>query len=98
MGNIVYYAVEVILAYRLKDNRAFCKYICPVAVLMKPVAYYALLRVKCDTEKCVCYGKCLKVCPLDVDMTDNARSRKNGTDCILCSSCINSCPKKVLKM
>lgn len=97
-GNIVYYAVGVILAYRLKDNRAFCKYICPVAVLMKPAAYYALLWVKCDPEKCIRCGKCLKVCPMDVDMTDNARSRKNGTDCILCSSCVNSCPKKALKM
>lgn len=32
VGNILYYAIGIILAYLFKDNRAFCKYICPVTV------------------------------------------------------------------
>src|SRR5215207_8656019 len=30
VGNLLYYAVGIVLAYTLKDNRAFCKYVCPV--------------------------------------------------------------------
>lgn len=96
IGNILYYATGIVLAFALKDNRAFCKYICPVTVFMKPMSYFSLLRVKCDKNKCISCGKCKKICPMDVDMTDNSRKRKNGTDCILCLECTKVCPKNAL--
>ena len=96
-GNIIYYAIGIILAYAFKDNRAFCKYICPITVFLKPMSYFSLLRVKCDNEKCVSCGKCKKACPMDVDMTDNSRKRKNGTECILCMECAKSCPKGAIR-
>ena len=96
IGNILYYAVGIILAYAFKDNRAFCKYICPITVFLKPMSYFALLRVKCDKEKCISCGKCKRVCPMEVDITDNSRKRKNGTECILCMECVKACPKKAL--
>ena len=33
IGNILYYTVGIILAFAFKDNRAFCKYICPITVI-----------------------------------------------------------------
>ncbi len=96
VGNVLYYAVGIALAFAFKDNRAFCKYICPITVFFKPMSYFSLMRVQCDHTKCVSCGKCKKVCPMDVDMTDNARSRKNGTECILCMECVKNCPKKAL--
>ena len=90
-----YYGVGIALACAFKDNRAFCKYICPITVFLKPASYFSLSRVKNDTEKCVSCGKCKTVCPMDVDMTDNARRRKNGTECILCLKCVEACPKPV---
>jgi len=96
IGNIVYYAVGIILAFLFKDNRAFCKYICPITVFLKPMSYYALFRVRCDKDKCINCGKCKRVCPMDVDVTDNSRKRKNGTECILCMECVKNCPKGAL--
>ena len=98
IGNIVYYAVGIVLAYSLKDNRAFCKYICPITVFLKPMSYYSAMRITCDNSKCVSCGKCKKVCPMNVDITNNARSRANGTECILCMECVDACPKKALKL
>ena len=98
IGNILYYAVGILLAFILKDNRAFCKYICPITVFLKPMSYFSPMRITCDTEKCVSCGKCKNVCPMDVDMTDNARSRENGTECIICMECVEACPKKALKL
>ena len=95
-GNIAYYAVGIALAFALHDNRAFCKYICPITVFLKPMSYFSLIRVICDKEKCVSCGKCKQVCPMDVDVTDNTRKRKNGTECILCMECVKACPKKAL--
>lgn len=95
-GNIAYYAAGIALAFAFKDNRAFCKYLCPVAVFLKPMSYYSLLRIRCDKSKCVSCGRCKQVCPMDVDVTDNSRRRANGTECILCMECVRNCPKGAL--
>ena len=97
IGNILYYAAGIILAYAFKDNRAFCKYVCPITVFLKPMSYYSLLRITCDKEKCVSCDKCKKICPMDVDVTNNSRKRLNGTECILCMECVKSCPRGALK-
>lgn len=96
IGNTLYYTVGIILAFLFKDNRAFCKYICPITVFLKPMSYFALFRIKCDKSKCISCDRCKKVCPMDVDVTDNSRSRKNGTECILCFECVKNCPQKAL--
>ena len=98
IGNVLYYAVGIALAYICKDNRAFCKYICPITVFLKPMSYFSMVRVKCDKEKCVSCNKCKRICPMNVDMTDNTRKRVNGTECILCMECIDNCPKDALKL
>ena len=95
-GNVLYYAAGIALAFALKDNRAFCKYVCPVTVFLKPASYFSLFRIKCDKSKCVSCGKCRRVCPMDVDVTDNSRKRLNGTECILCMECVRACPKDAL--
>ncbi len=97
LGNALYYITGILMAFVLKDNRAFCKYVCPVAVLMKPASYFSLFRVKADKEKCISCGKCQRLCPMNVNVTDNTRKRKNGTDCILCMKCVEECPRHALK-
>ena len=96
VGNVLYYSAGIALAFALKDNRAFCKYVCPVTVFLKPASYFSLFRIKCDETKCVSCGKCRRVCPMDVDVTDNSRRRENGTECILCMECVKACPKDAL--
>ena len=96
IGNAVYYGVGIALAFAWKDNRAFCKYICPVTVFLKPMSYFSLIRVRCNSERCVSCGKCKRVCPMEVDVTDSSRKRKNGTECILCMECVKACPRDAL--
>ena len=96
IGNVIYYTVGIVLAFIFKDNRAFCKYFCPITVFLKPASYFALLRIKVKPEKCISCNKCRKFCPMNVDMLDNKRSRKNGTECILCGNCKSECPKNAL--
>ncbi|MDO4357251.1 MAG: 4Fe-4S dicluster domain-containing protein [Clostridia bacterium] len=96
IGNLLYYVLGIGLALILRDNRAFCKYICPVTVFLKPASYFARVRVRVDDEKCVSCGKCSRICPMNVDVTDNSRGRKNGTECILCMECVDNCPKKAI--
>ena len=97
IGNLLYYVIGITLAFKLKDNRAFCKYICPITIFLKPMSYFSLMRIKVDKDKCISCNKCKSVCPMDVDMLDNKRSRKNGTECIVCNECIRACPKNALE-
>ncbi len=98
VGNLLYYGAGILLAFFFKDNRAFCKYICPITAFLKPASYFSLLRVKNEAGKCVSCGKCKSVCPMNVDMTDNSRRRLNGTECILCFRCVEECPTKALHL
>lgn len=98
IGNILYYAVGIALAYICKDNRAFCKYVCPVAVFLKPMSYPALFRIKVDPEKCISCGKCERICPMNVEVASNSKKKKHATECILCMRCVDECPVKALKV
>lgn len=98
IGNVIYYITGISLAFIFKDNRAFCKYICPITIFLKPASYFALIRVKRDKDKCINCKKCIKSCPMNVDMLDNSRKRKNATECILCNNCVKNCPKKALHL
>ena len=98
IGNIIYYVLGIFFAYIFKDNRAFCKYICPITIFLKSTSYFSFIRVKCNHDKCIKCNKCIKGCPMNVDMLNDSRNRKNGTECILCFKCINECPKKALKI
>ena len=51
-----------------------------------------------DNGAVALFRKCLRVCPMNVDMLDDSRKRKNGTECILCCNCIKECPKKALDL
>ncbi len=97
IGNCIYYFIGIVLAFIFKDNRAFCKYICPITVFLKPASYFSYLRIKCDHSKCINCKKCLKTCPMNVDMLDNSRKRQNGTECILCLNCVKNCPNNALQ-
>jgi ferredoxin-type protein NapH len=96
VGNIIYYGSGILFAFLFKDNRAFCKYFCPITVFLKPASYFSLSRRKVKQEKCISCNKCKKICPMGVDMLDNRFSRKNGTECIQCMKCVIECPKQAL--
>ena len=97
-GNALYFTAGILLAFLWRDNRAFCKYLCPITVFLKPMSYFSLSRVKVDEAVCTDCRVCHSVCPMEVDMTDNARSRENGTECILCMECVRACPHEALHL
>jgi polyferredoxin len=98
LGNAVYYGAGIALAFLFKDNRAFCKYICPITVFLKPMSYFSLLRIKCNTDQCISCGKCKKVCPMDVDVTDNARKKKRNRVHSVHGMCEKLSPKCALNL
>jgi polyferredoxin len=99
-GLLAYYAVGIVLAFTLKDNRAFCKYACPVSVPLKLTARFSLLKIRGSAEKCNDCGACARMCPMDVRIPDYIRNgeRVLSTECSLCQTCITVCAKDALKL
>ena len=98
-GNIIYFTSAIILAYSLKDNRAFCKYICPITAIIKATSRFALLKIEGDKDKCKQCGACSKACPMDINILEyiNNDQRVLSTECIFCMTCTTVCPDNILK-
>ena len=99
-GNVFYYASSIALAYLLKDNRAFCKYVCPIPVLQKIPSRFSMLKVEGSAEKCTECGACDKMCPMDIQISQYTQSHQRvlSTECILCNECVDVCAKDALKI
>ena len=100
VGNLFYYAIGIVLAYALKDNRAFCKYLCPVSVPLKITSRFALLKIGGEAEKCNDCKACVKMCPMDIRVPEYILNNQRvlSTECSLCQTCITVCAKDALKL
>jgi ferredoxin-type protein NapH len=100
VGNAVYAVLAIGLALRLRDNRAFCKYACPVSVILRITARPALVKIAGDAEACrSCSSRaCTTLCPMDVDIPAYVSdgTRILSTECILCGHCVAVCPPNTL--
>ncbi len=102
IGNAVYWLVGAALALALRDNRAFCKYACPVSVVLRWSARPALVKVSGDAEACrACSSQaCVRSCPMDIRLPEYviAGKRLLSSECIVCLHCVAVCPPNTLGM
>ncbi len=94
VGNLIYYALAIPMAFIFKDKRAFCKIACPVSLIMKIPTKFSLIKIKPTGNECSECGACSKACPMDIDVMSYISAGKSvsSTECILCSECTLSCP------
>jgi len=100
VSNGIYYAIGIPLAFILQDKRAFCKYVCPVSLVMTPTSRLGLLKVKPVLENnCIGCKACNNHCPMGVDVMGFMQRNEKVTDteCILCNDCKIVCPTKKIK-
>ena len=93
-GNLLYYLIGIPLAFILKDKRAFCKYVCPVSLVMIPGSKLSAINIKPSGKECIQCGNCNKACPMDIDVMSYMLAGKkiNHSECILCDDCQVVCP------
>ena len=99
VGNGIYYAFGIPLAFILKDRRAFCKYLCPVALVMMPSARLSVIKIKPTGNECIECGNCNKACPMGIDVMSYIKAGKKitSTECVLCTDCQVVCPVNAIK-
>jgi len=96
IGNLIYFTLAISLAAILKDNRAFCKYVCPIAPVMKICSRASIMKISVDKETCIQCRACERACPMDIKILDYS-TRVTSTECIQCLECVNACPTTAIK-
>lgn len=98
IGNLFYYISSITLAVILKDNRAFCKYLCPIPVLQRVLSRFSLLKVTIKRKRCTECGLCEKHCPMDIKLLAYKENNQRvlSTECIMCTSCSTVCPHNAI--
>ena len=87
----------------LAGKRGFCHYFCPIAVIMiigrkiRNLIRWPALHLSADTGLCTDCKKCSKNCPMGLDVNIMVRQgNMENTECILCGSCVDVCPKQAI--
>lgn len=100
ISNGLYYLIAIPLAFIMSDKRAFCKYACPVSLVMIPSSKIGLLKIKPNLDNdCIECKACNINCPMGVNVMDYMKQDKaiSDTECILCSDCSVVCPTHKIK-
>jgi ferredoxin-type protein NapH len=105
-GYIIYYTVVGLLVVLslTAGRRAGCHYICWMAPFMilgrkvRNLFRWPSLRLKAETENCTNCKRCTANCPMSLDVNGMVqRGRMEDSECILCGSCVDVCPKEVIR-
>lgn len=93
---ITFFTVFAIFA----GKRGFCHYFCPIAVIMiigrkiRNLVRWPALHLSADAGLCTDCKKCSENCPMGLDVNTMVRQGSmENTECILCGSCVDICPK-----
>lgn len=99
IGNLLYFTVAIILAASLKDNRAFCKYVCPIPVIMKIGSRFSIWKIEIEKDSCTECGLCENNCPMDIKLLSYMKNNQRvlSTECIGCQQCVNICPENIIR-
>lgn len=85
-----YLVVGLTLTASLFIERPFCRYACPLGGLNGFFNSFSLLQIKRDAATCIDCGRCDKVCPVHVKVSQHSAVR--NVECMRCLKCVEACP------
>jgi len=81
-----------IVAVSLLVTIPFCRWFCPLAAVLNPLARFGIGRIKRDETACSSCGRCAASCPMAIPV-DQLR-QVTASRCLTCMDCIAACPNK----
>lgn len=88
----------------LAGRRGFCRYFCPIAVIMiigrtiRNLIRWPALHLAADAALCKNCRKCSKICPMGLDVNLMVMDgHMENVECIFCFACVDICPKKAIQ-
>ena len=97
VGGLFYWKLGLLIATIIASiliYRPFCKYVCPLGAFYALLNKVAVLRMKLDYDSCITCGKCVRACPMQVDVLKDI----NSAECIRCGACAKACPTGAISL
>jgi ferredoxin-type protein NapH len=76
------------LAWMGVTRRPFCRWVCPLGAIWSPFNRWSVLRMTVDRNACIECDRCRQVCPVDIQIYQDA----NAGACVRCLRCVDECP------
>lgn len=73
-------------------DRLFCRYLCPLGAYYAIINRLSIFRINRREGLCIDCGKCNKVCPAALDISDKDSVAK--PECFSCMECVAACPTR----
>jgi polyferredoxin len=87
-------AIAVVLLFLAAPiYRFFCRALCPLGAFYSLFNRIALVKMRCDREKCVSCGNCRAACQIKIDPA----KQPNAPECVRCGMCKNACTAGALQ-
>jgi ferredoxin-type protein NapH len=102
---IIYYGVVALFAGLaiFAGRRAGCYTVCWMAPFMilgrklRNIFSWPSLRLRAAPERCSDCKTCTTHCPMSLDVNGMVkRAQMENSECILCGSCVDGCPKQAI--
>ncbi|MDR0911387.1 MAG: 4Fe-4S binding protein [Methanobrevibacter sp.] len=92
---------NTIIEHGICVNCSWCQSVCPTNAIKTIKPFEGDINFK-ENEKHFCKGEschaCKDVCPCGAIIIENNHSKINKEVCILCGTCTNVCPQKIIKL
>ncbi|MCB9833865.1 MAG: 4Fe-4S binding protein [Planctomycetes bacterium] len=86
-----YVVLGAILLGALFLSLPFCRWLCPLAAVMNPLARFGLVRVRREASSCTGCARCDNSCPMGIAIAGVEEVR--DASCTACLDCVRSCPR-----
>ncbi|MFN3420702.1 MAG: 4Fe-4S binding protein [Armatimonadota bacterium] len=94
MGLVAFTIFALIIAANALSPRFWCRNLCPLGALLGLLSKFPILRKKIS-DSCDRCRICSSLCRMQA--IDNNTIRTNSVECILCMSCVATCPTKAIR-
>ncbi len=85
--------LALVVIWMILTSRPFCRTLCPLGAIYGLFNGISLYRLEVSREKCTGCGKCVTVCPVEINVKDNA----NSPECVRCLECKKACDSGAIK-
>lgn len=96
-GNTLLVAFLIVLLFlSLFYYRLWCRYFCPVGVVLGIMSFLSIWKLH-SNENCVFCRACLNTCPMQaIEVTAKEKIKINTMECIHCNECVRVCKQRAL--